>query len=123
MPRQPLARARVTGAAAKNPQRLRDRTEPASAALGAPSPHLDTIAKQAFDAFKQELPWLTEGDRALVEIAAVLRGRVTADPLVSVATLRALAAVLTKLGATPTDRSRIAMQTAEDEPDEFFGRC
>ncbi len=123
MPRQPLDRARITGAAAKNPQRFRDRIEPESALLGAPSRHLDANGKRVFEAFKRELAWLRESDRALVDVAVCLRVRMYSDPSAPVATLRALAAVLTKLGATPTDRSRIAMQTAEDEPDEFFGNC
>lgn len=123
MPRQPLDRARVSGAAAKNPQRFRDRTEPGTALLGAPSQHLDANGRRVFEAFKRELPWLRESDRALLEVAVCLRSRVYADPSAPAATLRALAAVLTKLGATPTDRSRVAMQMTDDEPDEFFGNC
>jgi hypothetical protein len=122
MPRLPIDKARMTGAALKNPQRYRGRTEPHVEALGEASPYLDGIGRQAFDCFRRELPWLTEADRALVEVGAVLRARIMAGAD-SVAALRGLAAVLTKLGATPTDRSRVAGHEADDDPDEFFGRA
>jgi hypothetical protein len=121
-PRLPAAKAAVTGAALRHPERHRNRKEPASTSLGKPSIHLDDFGKRAFEAFKRELPWLTEGDRALVEVAASLRGRLIEDAAgVGVSALQALSAVLSKLGATPTDRSKVSAPADEEEPDEFFG--
>jgi hypothetical protein len=122
--RLPAQKAAVTGAAIKNPQRFRERKEPASVPLGEPSKHLDHFGKQAFEAFKRELPWLMEGDRSLVEVASALRGRLIEDAAgVGVSALQALSAVLSKLGATPVDRSKVALPGEEEEPDEFFGNA
>ncbi len=83
---------------------------------------MDDFGKRAFEAFKRELPWLTEGDRALVEVASSLRGRLIEDAAgVGVSALQALSAVLSKLGATPTDRSKISVPADEEEKDDFFG--
>jgi hypothetical protein len=121
-PRLPAAKAAVTGAALKDPQRHRDRTEPSSSPIGKPSLHLDEFAKQAFEAFKREIPWLMESDRALIEVASSLRGRMIEDAAgVGVSALQALSAVLSKLGATPTDRSKISVPADEEEKDDFFG--
>jgi len=61
----------------------------------------------------------------MVEICAMLRGRLLASAetgeAVGVQALGVLQACLTKLGATPVDRSRITIADDAAEPDEFFG--
>ena len=120
--RLPGAKARTTGAAIKNPARYRDRPEPQGAALGEPSSFLDTAGRAAWSGFKAELSWLRESDRAMVEVVCVIRGRI-ASGNIGATMLSTYQACLTKLGATPIDRSRIAVAPDEAEPDEFFGRC
>lgn len=119
-PRTPAAKARVTGAAAKNPQRHRNRKEPAGRALGKPSTFLDENGKSAWEGFKRELPWLMESDRAIIEVCAKVRGALLAGEDVGVGKLNMLQTMLSKLGATPADRTRIMIPDDEDEKDEFF---
>src|SRR5690349_16785772 len=106
-PRLPVAKAAATGAAIKNPGRHADRKAPKSPSLGKPSTHLKAGAVTAWEAFRRELPWLTEADRTLVEVASNLRGRLIDGDEVGVNALSLLQVCLSKLGATPTDQSKI----------------
>jgi len=121
--RAPAAKAKVTGAALRNPKRHAQRSEPASAALGGAPAHLDLHAKRAWARFRAELPWLTAADNALLEIAATVRGRMLAGEVPGTTALSMYQSVLSKLGATPTDRSKVNVPDEEEEPDEFFGTC
>lgn len=120
-PRQPVAKAKATGAAAKNPGRHADRAAPKVVSLGAPSPFLDREGQEAWEAFKRELPWLAESDRSLVEIAAHVRGRLLGGEDVGVTALSMLQSILSKMGASPADRSKVMVPDDEQEEDEFFG--
>lgn len=120
-PRTPVAKAKVTGAAALHPGRHAERTEPKVAGLGAPSAFLDKHGKAAWEGFKRELPWLAESDRAMVEIAAHVRGRLLGGEDVGVTALSMLQSVLSKMGASPADRSKVAVPDGEEAEDEFFG--
>jgi hypothetical protein len=119
--RLPKAKAKVTGAEAKNPQRHRDRTEPKVSPLGSPSPFLTDKGQEAWEAFKRELPWLAESDRSLVEIAAHVRGRLLGGEDVGVTALSMLQSILSKMGASPADRSKVAAPDGDEPEDEFFG--
>jgi len=122
-PRLPAAKAKATGAALRNPKRHSKRKEPTTAALGGPPMHLGKYAKRAWARFKAELPWLTSADNALLEIAATVRGQMLEGKVVGVTALSMYQSVLSKLGATPTDRSKVNQPDEEEEPDEFFGSC
>jgi hypothetical protein len=76
----------------------------------------------AWDGFKREMPWLAEGDRALVEMAARLRGRMIKDPEMGVNALAQLRLCLQAMGGTPADRSKVGApdDDATDPADEFF---
>lgn len=112
--RTPLHKASVTGAAAKNPGRYRDRTAAVAGGLGNPSTFLTAHGVEAWHAFKAELPWLAESDRAFVEVCCGLRGRMLAGQDIGVTALSLLQSCLSKLGATPADRSRIAKPAEAD---------
>ena len=118
-PRTPAAKVKVDGADVKNPQRHRDRKEPTGSPLGAASKFLDKHGEQAWEGFKRELPWLLESDRALVEVASSVRGRLLSGEDVGVTALSMLQSILSKMGATPADRSRIDIAEGEED-DEFF---
>ncbi len=118
-PRTPAAKADITGAADKNPQRHRDRAEPKGSQLGEPSACLDDYGQQAWEGFKRELPWLMESDRALVEVASSVRGRLLAGEDVGVTALSMLQSILSKMGGSPADRTRVSAPE-EEERDEFF---
>jgi hypothetical protein len=120
-PRQPVARSQITGAASKNPQRHRNRKEPAQGRpLGDPSDFLDENGRRAWEGFKRELPWLMESDRAIVEIAAKLRGLVLAGADVGEGKLKLLQTILSKLGASPSDRTKIAYGDDDQETDDLL---
>ncbi len=120
-PRLPLAKAKVTGADIKDPQRFKERKEPSTPALGGPSPFLDEFGIAAWESFRRELPWLAESDRALVEIAASVRGRLLGGEDVGTTALSMLQSILSKMGASPADRSKVSAGDDENEEDEFFG--
>jgi len=116
-PRLPVAKAAVTGATSKNPQRHRDRKEPSGRPLGEATAFLDDHGKQAWEGFRRELPWLMECDRALVEIAAKLRGLVISGADVGEGKLKLLQTILGRLGASPTDRTKVALPETDDHDD------
>ena len=122
-PRTPVGKAKVTGAAMRNPKRHADRAEPQTGSLGGAPMHLDKYGKRAWERFRAELPWLTSGDRALLEIASMVRGEMLKGEIPGVTKLSMYQSVLSKLGATPTDRSKVTLPDDETEEDEFFGSC
>jgi hypothetical protein len=76
--REPLAKAELTGATDKDHARFAARAEPAQSGRGiGPAPaHLSPSARQAWQKFADELPWLVFEDPAILEVAATLRGRI-----------------------------------------------
>jgi len=121
--RTPNAKAAVTGTASRNPSRFAGRNDPTVAPLGEPTAFLDDAQRKAWDCFKAEIPWLVASDRSLVEIACILRARFQQGGEAGINVLQTYSAVLSKLGATPVDRSRTIMRDDEPEPDEFFGNA
>lgn len=119
-PRTPKLKAIVGGRALINPGRYRDRTEPKSPPLGEPPARLSPSAKKAWRAFQRELPWLKQSHRALVELASHVRAKVFDDPEPTVAHLNLMRLLLSQMGATPVDESKINLPAEEDPADEFF---
>jgi hypothetical protein len=119
-PRTPVAKAKVLAADQLHPGRHANRKAPKSPNLGKPSTHLTGGAVTAWEAFRRELPWLTEADRTLVEVASNLRGRLIDGDEVGVNALSLLQVCLSKLGATPTDQSKISMADDGDSGDPMF---
>jgi hypothetical protein len=129
-PRVPQAVAKATAAAAKNPQRFRERRSPKGGELGAPGAWLKQTrgAVEAFRALKRELPWLKESHRVVVEMAAQLRAQLEHGQRVNNVTVslglqgrQELRRLMSVLGATPADESRIQVpDDGEADPDEEF---
>lgn len=118
-PRTPTAKAKITGAAQKNPKRFEGRADPNLPNLGSPSIWMDEPQKKAWEAFKKEFPWLTEADRTLVEIACNLRGRLISGEEVGVQALGQLRMCVSAMGGTPADRSKVTLPDGgEEDPDE-----
>lgn len=120
-PRTPAAKAKATGAAALHPGRHAARKEPKTALIGQPPAHLAPSAKKAWALFTNELSWLTASDGALLEVASRVRGELMDGADLGVTKLSMYQSVLSKLGATPTDRSKVMLGDDEEEADEFFG--
>lgn len=121
-PRAPLAKLKASGTLDKNPSKYRDRKEPQSRPIGKPSRCLKKREVEAWHAFMHEAPWLREGDRRLLEMACVLTarfwsGKATNDDM------RFLTTLLSKMGMTPTDRSRVLIADSgksQDAGESFF---
>lgn len=118
-PRTPAAKAKATGADVQHPGRHADRKDPGGLPLGEASDFLTDSAKSAWEGFKRELPWLLESDRAVMEVCAQVRGLLMDCEDVGVTKLSMYQSMLSKLGATPADRTRVSAPEQEDE-DEFF---
>lgn len=115
-PRKPLALARLTGAAAKDPQRYRNRHEPVDhRPIGEPYKWLKPEAQAAWREMVPTMPWLRFCHRGIVGITAHLAGQMRAGGL-GVSGMNALRQCLGSLGATPADFHRVGW--APDEPDD-----
>lgn len=125
MPRQrtPKAKAEVSGAAAKNAARFKDRKAPkVTRGLGEPYAAMTDEQKKAWAEIQYEMPWLTSSDRIMVRLACSWIARMEKDDL-GVAASSALASILSKLGATPVDISKVTHGGDEEDPeDEFFSK-
>ncbi|MGC2853945.1 hypothetical protein ACM64Y_00585 [Novispirillum sp. DQ9] len=119
-PRLPAAKADVSGAAVKDPQRHRSRKSPSGTkAIGAAPKRLTAPQREAWKAFTAELPWLNSSHRALLHAACVLRARVENDPDIGVNALQTYSAILSKLAATPVDETKVSMpDDGEDDPED-----
>lgn len=118
--RTPTAKAEVTGTASRNPQRFKSRGKHKLAPLGEPFDYMGGEERIAWALFGKELPWLTVAHRPMVEVACKLRARFILGEDIGVTALSAYQSILSKLGASPTDDSRVAKMDDDQEPDEFF---
>jgi hypothetical protein len=121
--RLPAAKADVSGAAIKNPQRHKARNVPkGTRSLGQPYARMTPGQAEAWEEFREELPWLNSAHRALLQLACVLRDRLNNDPEMGVNALSAYSSILSKLAATPVDETKVGTPDGEDEDpaDQFF---
>ena len=124
-PRTPVAKAEVSGAAAHNPQRFKNRKAPKSGPLGEPYVRMTDAQKAVWRDMVADMPWLNRGHRILARLACVLAARMDADEggEIGVSAAHALSAVLSKLGATPVDETKVNHGGDEDPNEPFdFGR-
>ncbi|WP_312237062.1 hypothetical protein [Stenotrophomonas sp.] len=123
-PRLPVAKAATGGAAVKNPGRHAGRKKPkGTRALGEPYKTMTAAQKRAWAEFEREMPWLNASHRVLLRLACFWTAKMD-DPEADfgVSATQALSSILSKLGATPVDESKVSHGTDEDDPDdEFFG--
>lgn len=124
-PRLTQMKAEVSGAKAKNAGRFKDRKTPKrTRPIGKPYKSMTPSQRDAWAECMEEMPWLHSGHRQLLRVASVLIARVEEDPDVPVSALAALHVALSKLGATPTDETKVNHGESDDEDpaDEFFGQ-
>lgn len=126
-PRTPLKKAKITGQATKHAEVFSKRKEPKSSLLGEPSLYMHEVKNsenqlKAWAAFKKEIPWLNESDRALVEIACNLRARMFTGEDVGVQAIAALRQCISSMGGTPSDLSRVSAPESNEESnaDKYF---
>jgi hypothetical protein len=123
-PRLPTVKAAVSGAALIHPERHKNRKAPKARPLGDPFVRMTEGQKEAWDQFRDELPWLHAGHRALLEVACNIRARLAGGAEVGINVLQTYSSVLSKLAATPVDETKVnhGDDGEEDPTDRFFGR-
>lgn len=122
-PRLPVDKAAASGAAVKNPGRHAGRTKPKNTRpLGVPYKQMTATQKKAWKDFAAEMPWLNSSHRVLLRLACIWVARMDdPDAEFGVSATQALSSILSKLGATPVDESKVAHDPGGDEdPDEAF---
>lgn len=125
-PRLVQAKAETSGAAAKNPQRFRDRFTPEDPApLGTPFPLMGEVERGHWVEIDRSMPWLTESDRHTVRMACLWLARLDVDPeSFGTKETMALLRLLSSLGGTPTEISKVKQRSAapKETPEaKFFG--
>ena len=123
--RTPLAKAHVSGAAMKHPERYASRTSNKQARpIGAPYPNMTEAQKAYWREFASNLPWLNNAHRTLLRLTCTLAARLETDSEFGVSATQALGSLLSKLGATPVNESQV-MHPGNDEydpADAYFDR-
>lgn len=120
-PQTPLAKAKLTGAAAKDPQRFRNRSVPkADGPVGEPPKFLRAGEKRAWKDFAAEWSWLTNQDRPAL-VALVQMRSVAEDNKVdkNAAFYTAYRLMLSEFGGTPVSRGKVHQPSDEDDDDPF----
>lgn len=123
-PRLPQAKAEAAGAAIIHPERFKDRKGPKrTRSVGEPYARMTDEQKTAWAEYQVELPWLTSSHRPLLRLACIWTARMD-DAEFGVSATQALSSILSKLGATPVDETKVNHGDDEDEDpaDKFFGR-
>lgn len=127
MPRHrlPQAKAEVSGAALKNPATFKDRLAPTGLGqIGEPFPQMTPDQKAAWHDLTRDLPWLNASHRTLLRLACIISARLD-EADVGINQLQTLSAIMSKLGATPVDETRLnyAPEAEEDPADKYFLPC
>ena len=124
-PRLPAAKAETSGAAIKNAGRFKDRkTAKHRRPVGEPYASMTDPQKVVWAECAAEMPWLTSAHRLLLRQVCMLSARMD-DPDMGVSALQALGSLLSKLGATPVDETKVSHgdDEGEDDPaDKYFNR-
>lgn len=122
--RLPVAKALVSGAAAKNPKRYPLNSTAANARpIGEPYASMTDTQKAVWTECRSEMPWLNRAHRTLLRLACILTARMD-DGELGIPAASALSSILSKLGATPVDQSRVqgSAPVETDPNDTFFSR-
>lgn len=123
--RTPAAVAEVTGANTIHPGRFKDRKAPKrTRPLGSPYATMTEAQREVWEEIAGDMPWLNSSHRILVRLACYHTARLNEGGDFGVSATTALSAILSKLGATPVDESKVdhGDDSDEDPADKFFGR-
>ena len=124
--RTPLAKAQVSGAAAKNPQRFRDRKGPRNTKpLGEPPPGMPEEEKQEWRDLAGRMPWLHSVHRTMLALVCRYAAKLSTGKELLPAEGQLLSSTLSKLGATLVDETKVTHSDDGGEPDpseDFFAR-
>lgn len=120
--RTPLAKAEVSGAAVNHPGRFKDRKTPKAKSLGLPYANMTDPEKECWQEMAGDMPWLNAGHRVLVRLACYHAARLNEGGEFGVSATQALSSILSKLGATPVDETKVnhGGDGEEDPADQYF---
>ncbi len=119
-PRLPVAKAKAMGADIRSPGRHADRKAPKrTRAIGEPYATMTQAEQAQWHEFVRDLPWLNSSHRVILRVACRLTVDLDGDEF-GVSKAQALSSILSKLGATPADESRVTAPADDDDDDEFF---
>jgi|GEM_PF-6670152 len=115
-PRLPQEVAQVTGAVAKNAGRFEGRSSPKVLSLGPAPASFDEDQAALWNEFNADFPWLGRSDRAIVKLAVMLQSQIDAAGSEAAPTMFAqMRLLLSSMGGTPVDRSKVKAPDEEDE--------
>lgn len=122
-PRTPKAKAKATGADAKNKGRFAERAEPTvDKPLGDPPKWLkDTDYNKPCEAWailQTEIPWLNNSHRMLVATVCNQLGRLVAGQEIGVQASVFIKQCLSEMGATPSAASKVGVKSDGDREED-----
>jgi len=120
--RLPQQVAEVSGAAARSPGRFAGRKAPKGRPIGEPYARMTKAQKAVWNECRAEMPWLKASDRILLRQVCALAARMDEGEDLGVSAHQALGSLLSKLGATPVDATKVIHGGDEetDPGEEFF---
>ena len=124
-PRLPQAKAEASGAALKNAGRFEGRKAPKrTRPIGDPYVRMTDAQKECWRELAGEMPWLHSAHRTLLRLACYHAARLDEGGDFGVSATQALSAILSKLGATPVDETKVVHgdDGDEDPADAYFTR-
>jgi hypothetical protein len=122
-PRLPQAKAEASGATVINPGRFKDRkTSKRTRPLGEPYAAMTEAQASYWHDMSKDMPWLNSSHRLLLRLACMWAAKMDGDDF-GISATNALSSILSKLGATPVDETKVnhAEEPDEDPSDKFFG--
>lgn len=110
----------MTGAAAKDPQRFRDRSEPEHKPLGKPPAYLTPGGKKAWKEFAEEWPWVGYSDRKALGVICQL-WEVIERGDAGVNEFKEFRLQCSAFGGNPTTKTKV-YQPKDDSDDDPFAK-
>lgn len=120
-PRLPVGVATVTGADKRSPGRFKGRGAPVVKSLGVAPKRFTSEQVEIWNEFNEDFPWLGRSDRRVVGLAVMLQHMIDTDPECPVAVFAQMRMLLSAMGGTPVDRSKVSSndEDEEDPLDQF----
>jgi hypothetical protein len=120
--RLPQGKAEISGAIAKNAGRFADRKAPKGRPVGEPYLKMTDGQKAAWAELVGDMPWLRAHHRTLLQMTCQVKARLDEGEEVGVSALSLLSTLLSKLGATPVDDTKVnhGDDGEVDPADRFF---
>lgn len=124
-PRLPQAKAEASGAVLKNAGRFEGRVAPKrTRPIGEPYLRMTDEQKECWRELVQDMPWLHSAHRTLLRLACYHAARLDEGGDFGVSATQALSSILSKLGATPVDETKVVHgdDGDEDPAESYFTR-